>query len=453
MGIKNFRTNLIETFPDIISHKKPNDIHTLCIDGNGILHKICHRVNTKEKFKKNLISMIRRLIKTTNPSFVAIFIDGQAILAKANTQIKRRNKYLYTESSGLSSLNLTPGTPFMDFVDETISEYLATLDINHYYSSSRENNEGEIKLFEWLLKNNIKDTICVVGDDSDLIVLALASRPLLYLYIYNEENYLSLFKLVYNMSIKFCSKKFSYNWHPVRIDFVLLSLFQGNDYNSKISQFNHLISSYTKLQKNKKGFLINKNGELNLSNIKIMFDKIKTIDTRIYTSTNVEEYFKAIQWNLNLYQGKLNNRFLPAYNKININSIIEFFPTSVESMCEDINWINSEAFTLLLMPATGREFLPENLKHFLDKDSPIKDLFPDPCKECIEWKKKLKEIVQPKEDASEKELATYKKTVSITNIACTNHIEENHNNTELPVERLENIINNKEALLNNTTVS
>ena len=90
MGIKNFRTNLIETFPDIVSYKKPNDIHTLCIDGNEILHKICHRTKSRNKFKKILISMLKKFIRINKPSFVAIFIDGQAVLAKAKTQIERR---------------------------------------------------------------------------------------------------------------------------------------------------------------------------------------------------------------------------------------------------------------------------------------------------------------------------------------------------------------------------
>lgn len=439
MGIKNFRTNLIKTFLGIVSHKKPNNIHTLCIDGNGILHKICHRTKNKEGFKKNLIGMLKKIIKKNKPSFVAIFIDGQAILAKANTQIKRRNKYLYATSNGISSLNLTPGTPFMDFVDETITEYLNTLNIKHYYSSSKENNEGELKIFEWLLKNNIQNTICIVGNDADLIVLALASRPLLNVYIYNEENYLSLFKLIHNLAQKYSSKKFSYNWHPIRMDFVLLSLFQGNDYNNRLSQFNNLLSSYNKLQKKKKGFLINKTGMLNLINIKKLFNNINTIDTIIYTQSDVNEYFKAIQWNLNLYQGKINNRFIPNYNNININSAIEYFPNSIEPINENINWVKKEAFTLLLMPITGREYLPQHLKHYLNKESPVKDLFPDPCLECISWKQKLKEIIRPCDDASTDEIDNYKKLISTTNVAYNKHIKENHIINDLPIERLENL--------------
>ena len=170
-----------------------------------------------------------------------------------------------------------------------------------------------------------------------------------------------------------------------------------------------------------------------------LFNQIRTTDTKTYTSNNVEEYFKAIQWNLNLYQGKLNTRFIPAYDKINIKSIIKYFPSSIEPINEDINWLKSEAFTLLLMPVTGKDFLPENLKPFLDKDSPIKDLFPEPCIKCIEWKKKLREIIKPKDDAPEKEFIEYKNLVSTTNVAYAEHIKEYHNNTELPIKRLEDI--------------
>ena len=247
MGINNYMTNLTELFPNILSYKKPKNINTLCIDANGILHKICNITKNKTKFKKILISRLDKIIKIIKPSIIAIFIDGQAILAKANTQIKRRNKYLYSTPSGISPLNLTPGTPFMDYIDDTIEEYLSKLSIETYYSSSKENNEGELKLFKWLLEKNHKNNkICVLGNDSDLVVLALASRPLLDLYIYDEKRYLSLWRLIDNLS-KFVSKKFSYQWHPVRMDFVLLSLFQGNDYNKRVSQFKTLFPMWLAL--------------------------------------------------------------------------------------------------------------------------------------------------------------------------------------------------------------
>ena len=437
MGIKNFRTNLISTFPDIVSYKRPNNINTLCIDGNEILHKICHYSKNIEDFQKALLKTLKKLIRKIKPSFVSVFLDGQAILAKANLQIKRRNKHLYTESNGISSLNITPGTPFMDIIDETIKNYLGTLKINSYYSSSRTNNEGELKIFKWLLDNNIKENICIVGNDSDLIVLALASQPLLDVYIYDGKQYLSLFKLISSLAKILSSKKFSYKSHPLRMDFVLLSLFQGNDYNKRLSQFGYLLSSYKKLAKSNK-FLIKKNGKINLPNIKRLLSNLETKDSDIYSLIDVKEYFKAIQWNINLYKGKINNRFIPSY-EINIKTILNYFPNNIEYVQENINWLDINVYTLLLMPVTGKEVLPEKLKKYLEKDSPVKDLFPDPCLECISWKQKLKEIIKPCEEAPKKELEYYKQLIRETNLGYTNHINENHANKELPIERLENL--------------
>mgnify|MGYP001179767134 CR=1 FL=1 len=435
MGIENFMTNLIDTFPSVINNKKPKDIHTLCIDLNGILHKICYRCNDKVKFKKSLISTLFRLIKKTKPSFIAIFIDGQAMLAKANTQIKRRDKYLYSKSSGISPLNLTPGTPFMDFIDETINEFLSNLDIGTFFSSSKVNNEGEIKMFEWLLNNNINERICIVGNDSDIIVLALVNRPLLNLYFYNDDNYMSLFKIVENLS-NLISIKFSYNWHPVRMDFVLLSLFQGNDYLCRISNFKKLFESYKVISK--KGFLLKKDGSFNLKNIRKLLNLIDcSSDIEEYDSETVEEYFKSLQWNFNLYQGKINNRYLPI-SSINLSSIIKHFPKELSPFTKNVNWLKPEAYTLLLMPITGKDFLPNNLKQYMEEDSIIKDLFPEPCIECIQWKQKLKELIEP-EDKSSPEFAKYKNQLRKTNAAYSNHLKSFHSAKELPIERLESI--------------
>ena len=440
MGIKNFKTNLTDKFPEIITNQKPNNIYNLCIDLNGILHKICNRAKTKENFKKLLINSLKKLIRIIKPKLIAIFIDGQAILAKANTQIKRRNKYLYSVSSGINPLNLTAGTPFLHFVDEIIYDFLNKLhNVESYYSPSTENNEGEIKLFEWLLNNsnsNSNKRTCILGSDSDLIVLALISRPLIDVFIYDEKKYLSLFKLIQKLS-GFFTKKFSYKWHPVRLDFALLSLFQGNDYNNKIADFNKLLKSYKTTQ-----FLINKKGELNLINIKKLFLNISTTYPIICQSKDVEEYFKAIRWNLNLYQGKLNTKFIPNYSNVNINSIIKFMPKKIDLVEENNNWLHPYVYTLMLMPSTGKNYLPTHLKHFLEEGSPIKDLFPEPCIECIQWKKELKDLQlkKPDDNASENELNNYKKLLSTTSVNYSNHIKSQHSNTELPIQRLEKAI-------------
>lgn len=434
MGIKNYKTNLINDFPEILVGK-PKNIHYLCIDLNMILHQICHRATTNKVFEKLLIIELNKTIRNLNPKFLAIFTDGQAILAKAHTQIKRRNKYLYHESSGISPLNLTPGTPFMDFVDKIILNYLSSLRIETYYSGSRENNEGEIKLFHWLKDKQEKKTV-IMGNDSDLVVLCLATYPLTNMYIYNYGECISISILLNSLS-KLVDHNFSLKYHPVRMDFVLLSLFQGNDYNNRICNFNELLKSYKKLMLRKQGFLINKNGSLNLKLIKVFLENTNDNSQINSSKEDVEHFFKCINWNINLYIGKSVNNFIPKNLSLNITSILQFFPKKINVINTTFDWLNSDVYLLLLMPIVGKKLLPDNLQKYMDDDSPIRDLFPDPCPECIIWKKKLKDLnslicISVNEDL--------KKEIRNVNLGYGNHINEFHSDNNLYIERIEDAL-------------
>ena len=429
--------NLIGAFPNIICDK-PNDLHTICIDVNTILHQVCMKSHNLNNFKTLLIKELKKMISITKPKSLALFTDGQAVLAKARTQIKRRNKHLYSKSSGLSSLNLTPGTPFMDFVDSTLESYLKTLKIPTYYSSSKEYNEGEIKLFDWLIEKDISETICIIGNDSDLIVLALAKCPLLNVYIFNNWKYISLFKLVQKLSL-FTPSKFNCKWHPVRKDFVLLSMFQGNDYNTRLCGFNKLLSAYKHLQASKGGFLIRRDGTLNLRAIKKLLSKVNVTENRLYDKIDVENYFESLLWNLSLYNGRTISDFIPSYNNINIKTVMKYFPHKVKFTQTNSEWLDWRVYLLLLMPSVGQNLLPTELQHYMNDNSPIKDLFPDPCPVCIEWKEKLRNLVEPV-NGSEEELAEYKKILCNTHVGYTNHLDEAHPVRELPIKRIHDIV-------------
>ena len=432
MGIKNYKNNLLATFSNIANRKKPKYINTVCIDLNTILHKVCHNSKNNSQFEKILISEIKQIIIKLNPKNLYIFTDGQAVLAKAITQKKRRNKYLYQASSGISTLNLTPGTPFMEFVDNIIIKYLKTLNINTYYSSSRINNEGELKLFSWLKQNNINSNICIVGDDSDLIVLSLINTPLTKLYIYNNKSYVSLNKLIINLS-NFVPNKFNFKYHPVRKDFALLSILMGNDYMKCLANFKYLLEAYKKLQESKEGFLISRNNKLNLKAIYKLLSKIKIKDNKVYTKQDVIDYFIALEWNLNLYYGIVDNSYIPKYKNINIKTILKYFPKKINYKFNKTEWLHKDVYLLLLMPSVGIELVPKRLKYLMQDKSPIKDLFPAPCQECIKFKKKLNELNKLLENNNDKEL---KKENSILNKKYKNHINENHKINLLPIDRI-----------------
>lgn len=436
MGIKNYKSNLIKFFPEILV-KKPYGVYYLCIDLNMILHQICHKSNNKVIFEQLLKKELNKIIRKLKPKFVAIFTDGQAILAKAHTQIKRRNKYLYQKSSGISPLNLTPGTPFMHFVDDIIRHFLLSLKIKSYYSSSVENNEGEIKLFNWLKEQQEEKTV-ILGNDSDLVVLCLASCPLTNLFIYNNGECISIPILLKSLS-NLVKYKFSLKNHPVRLDFVLISLFQGNDYNNRVSNFKNLLNSYKKIMSTKNGFLINKNGSLNLSLIKKLFNNINDLSTISNTKEEVNYFFKCIQWNLMLYTNSSINNFIPESISVSISSILKFFPKKLPNLNSTFSWLDPDVYLLLLMPIVGKSILPNHLKKYLDDDSPIRDLFPDPCPDCIKWKKKLKELNQLINISDDEEL---KKKVSKANCDYRLHLIEFHDNSHLQIERIKEALEN-----------
>ena len=459
MGITKYTSNLISTFPKICFRKTP-DIHTVCIDVNSILHPVCMKSTNKLSFQTQLINRLNKLINKTKPQKIALFTDGQAVLAKAQTQIKRRKEHLYKqESDKISTLNLTPGTPFLDFIDDVLKKYLKSLNIPSYYSPSTEPNEGELKLFEWLQNNlqNKDEKVCVIGNDADIIVLALANTPLLNLYIYNNFKFISLFKLVQELS-KYSSLKFNYKYHPVRKDFALLAMLQGNDYVTKVSNYDNLLSAYEKLQ-NKSTcsfheantilhnrekpnyFLIRKNGELNLPNIKKLLLFVYTIDNVICsTKEDVVKYLECLKWNFDLYSGKVNNNYIPSYNNINISSLIKYMPHKLSYKHEKTKWLDNKTYLLLLIPSVGKHIIPEHLQCFMEKDSPIYDLFPDPCPECIQWKEKIRNLIIPDNNCSE-EKEEFKKISRETNLKYNLHLKQFHPINDLPIKRIENCLN------------
>ena len=78
------------------------------------------------------------------------------------------------------------------------------------------------------------------------------------------------------------------------------------------------------------------------------------------------------------------------------------------------------------MPSVGKDFLPDNLKKYMEKKSPIKDLFPDPCSTCIEFKTKINSFNEN----------TDSNLVRDTNEEYKSHIEENHKLINLPLKRI-----------------
>lgn len=421
MGIKNYLTNLINKFPNIVTKKKIN-FDILCLDANTILHEVCGRSTNNDEFKKILFNRLDNLISKLRPKKIAIFVDGQAVLAKVKTQIKRRNKYLYNQSNNkIDTLNLTPGTIFSEFIDTIFKEYLQKISIKSYYSSSKENNEGEIKIFQWL-KSNTESPVCIVGNDADIILLSLLNTPLLNIYICNNNSFISLFQLIKSLS-ELSEIKFNFKYHPIRRDIGILSLLSGNDYIDHTANFNHSLVAYESFLKEKKGFITTKNGDINFNNLKHVLGRIKIIDTNLYTQKDSLEYLKSLVWNLKLYTEKIIPNFIPRYNNINLGTIIKFFPSRVNLPNIISEWQHPDVYLLSLMPITGKNLIPQRLQKYMDENSPIFDIFPKPCEECINFKREIN-LLKTKIDTLEPQ--EFKLLTSQINENYKTHIKSNH---------------------------
>ena len=446
MGIKKYYNYLLTNYPDIISRPSSTRFDIVAIDINSILHEISSRVKSTTDFKKLLFSRLDGIIKRNKPKLLGIFVDGQAVLAKIKTQMKRREKYLYMNEMDIatSSLNLTPGTIFMDdFLHPILLEYLTTFQKTtgnqFFYSPSTIVNEGELKLFEWLVSMDLTNkTVCIIGKDADIIVLSLLNMPLLNVFIYYDKQYISLFQLVKNLS-KLTKLKFNYKHHPVRKDLVLLSLLLGNDYLPHIASFNLLFDKYKKLLTNNMGFLFNRNGSLQLNNLNYLLQDIPINENIIYPKKNMYHYLQSIYWNLNLYTGKPLPNYLPEIN-INIKTILHHFPKNFYYNLDkklSTKWLEPDVFLLLLMPIVGKLLIPHRLQMYMDNGSPIKDLFPEPCQICIEFKKKVNKLKNEIELYPEDE---YKQLTRNLNENYKQHLLEKHTINELPINRIRECI-------------
>ena len=197
MGIKNFHQWLHEKFPTSFIPIKNNNIYEyIYIDLNFILHNSIYSCRTEKDFIHRLTSNLDIIFSNfiaTKEVFFAI--DGPSSFAKIMLQRKRRlDKTNKIDKTKINSLCLTPGIGMMDRFEKQIRRYINNLSYRYKFtkptfttSFSDEPNEGEIKICKKVIqngKNNLDYRHLIIGNDSDLIVLAMGMKPVYNINIY-----------------------------------------------------------------------------------------------------------------------------------------------------------------------------------------------------------------------------------------------------------------------------
>ena len=249
MGVPGFFSWLLKNkkklgAKNLILNNLPYKIGWLMLDTNCLLHPCI--ANILEKYKEGqltidsnkdlrtqieqyvwekIIQCIDDMIIQTEPEYIYIGIDGVAPMGKILQQRQRRYRFLFDKKIKLNSLDtieeleeiiakttikpngieepvlplssieLTPGTDYMERINQHMLKYIDILkkrNIKCIYSSYHDEGEGEHKILQYI-KTNLKSNIPIViyGLDADLLFLSLGLGYEYDLYVMREKQIFS----------------------------------------------------------------------------------------------------------------------------------------------------------------------------------------------------------------------------------------------------------------------
>jgi 5'-3' exonuclease len=136
---------------------------------------------TDESLAKAVCEKIDYYLQLVQPKRVIVAFDGVPPMAKIKQQRERRYKswIMPSKSSGWNTLQITPGTSFMTYLDGVLKKHFKPHASKYDFfklSTSVEEGEGEHKIFEHIRKHpemHSTQKTLVYGLDSDLIILSL----------------------------------------------------------------------------------------------------------------------------------------------------------------------------------------------------------------------------------------------------------------------------------------
>lgn len=285
MGVYKFGKEFLFTLPyGQGKARKLKDIPRIAhlfVDVNGILHNVAQRtfgykggmIHPKNKEEKRLhlarvaaidgqdwrdlmpeysvmlFEALDELMKAVNPTnTICLCVDGVAPAAKIIQQRSRRiggsenvSSHYTTKSevkahTGFSYMLITPGTEFMELVDNMLQEWIRQSksyrdNLLHIYSSYRLPGEGEHKLFEIIEQFSISDGIFAIeGLDSDLISLMIL-RPQRFISVKIDRNeYTEINEIKRFVTTEANSRARGIKDSLMFKDFVLMIYLVGNDF-------------------------------------------------------------------------------------------------------------------------------------------------------------------------------------------------------------------------------
>ncbi|KAG0319085.1 hypothetical protein BGZ99_005293 [Dissophora globulifera] len=251
MGLKQvkfidwFQTRFPQAARSIPNHEGSR-FDSVFIDVNCILHPAMRTAKNETQFVKKLFSILDRLLAQFIPNRVCyLSVDGPAPAAKLLTQKARRaTKNASKKSDHMSTIQITPGCPFMARLEQYLSYYTVRYlqhrrelgispDLKFVIDHSNNPGEGESKIIENIVQQagNIRGRPCaVVTMDSDAVIQAIAlGIPNMYVIRKDQPGNPALAVSI-DRFLQALESYFPGESDKARLDFCALCLFRGNDY-------------------------------------------------------------------------------------------------------------------------------------------------------------------------------------------------------------------------------
>ncbi|MEW5302265.1 MAG: hypothetical protein WDW36_005067 [Sanguina aurantia] len=202
MGIPGFNVWFSNQHKDAYLPLSRVRVDHLYIDMNSVLHNVMRQAKSRQQFHKLLHQRLNGILDVTSPvKSVMLAVDGPAPLAKLLTQRDRRKTSKPSKMSTdeqLSGSSITPGTSFMCDLSLSLMYFVCCRVAMHRsrgvafeLSDATVMGEGEVKILGRLIRHwyeplGGEDTHVIVGDDADLILMAMVS-PTEHLYVANAS--------------------------------------------------------------------------------------------------------------------------------------------------------------------------------------------------------------------------------------------------------------------------